>query len=523
MNSSSYRFTLDLHSTQSQVSLPVTLGDTARVFYISLADGGLPYIIADGCLAKITIKRPTSTPEQPSFLEAFCAIEGNTTIKYDFEQNKNTAAVEGIHDCSIDLYDAEGKNIGSPRFTMIVSDRVRNSDDITLSDDDVAAVDAMLVAEAARQSAENGRVSAESARVSAESTRTTAEEARNTAESERKTSEDGRVTAEARRVIDAETRRAALDLAIARASEFDEKKLNKIDLVKCPNGDPDNPSSTYEVGSYVAIYSEYYGADGKWRERLLRANNAAYPNLTDSGVEKFKDNLLTARIPMTDSVGRLSVASPQKGANGETYYYNPDASAATNNTQNMAIPLWYGDERYVRANTYSNDKKATDKKITELEEAVANAGGDSSAKLYRHDITLDATGDFSDYCFNIRLTIYNSNSESYSAKKEIDWDNWEEISGIPLEKFSFLPVDTEINAGGAFLTIEEEYDDNWNWIGDVSKSYIVVGLQFYSNNPYGGDFSLVYEGDARDWSSCYSTEFYISDVESITDVVTEVK
>ena len=66
MISSNYRFMLDLHSTQSQISLPVTLGDTARVWYISLADGGVPYIIEDGVLAKIEIKRPTGT-----FIEAF--------------------------------------------------------------------------------------------------------------------------------------------------------------------------------------------------------------------------------------------------------------------------------------------------------------------------------------------------------------------------------------------------------------------------------------------------------------------
>ena len=155
MNSSNFRFMLDLHSTQSQVSIPVTLGDTARVWYISLSDGGVPYTIVDGCLAKIEIKRPMGTR-----LEAFCVIEKNTTIKYDFAQDvitKNTAAQAGVHDCSVTLYDAEGKKVASPRFTMVVSDSVINSDDINLSAEDINAVDAMIFAEASRQDAENER------------------------------------------------------------------------------------------------------------------------------------------------------------------------------------------------------------------------------------------------------------------------------------------------------------------------------------------------------------------------------
>lgn len=166
MISSNYRFTLDLHSTQSQISLPVTLGDTARVFYISLSDGGLPYIIPDGVLAKMEIKRPTGT-----FIEAFCVIENNTTIKYDFSQNTRTAIVEGIHDCAVILYDAKGNVIGSPRFTMVVSNRVVNSDDINLSDEDITAIDAIIAAEASRQEAELGRINKEAERQTAEESR----------------------------------------------------------------------------------------------------------------------------------------------------------------------------------------------------------------------------------------------------------------------------------------------------------------------------------------------------------------
>lgn len=159
MNSSIYRFTLDLHSTQSQISLPVTKGDTARAFLISLSDGGLPYTIEEGCLAMISIKRPTGT-----YLEAFCAIVNSTTIKYDFEQNPNTAALDGIHDCSVTIYDTEERKIASPRFTMIVSDMVVNSDDLNITDEDQTLIDAIIQKENERQQAEWGRVEAEVSR-----------------------------------------------------------------------------------------------------------------------------------------------------------------------------------------------------------------------------------------------------------------------------------------------------------------------------------------------------------------------
>lgn len=138
MNSSIYRFTLDMHSAQSQVSIPVMLGDTGRTLRISLSDGGKPYTIAKGCLAKITIKRPTGTR-----LEEFCTIEKCTTIVYPF--SANTCAVEGIHDCDVTLYGLDGAVITSPRFSMVVNERVVKSDDIVLTPNDITAVDAVLL------------------------------------------------------------------------------------------------------------------------------------------------------------------------------------------------------------------------------------------------------------------------------------------------------------------------------------------------------------------------------------------
>lgn len=168
MNSSIHRFTLDLHSALSQVSIPVMLGDTGRTLRINLSDGRKPYVVADGCLARLTIKRPTGT-----HVEEFCTIEGNATIVYNFGQNENTCAVEGIHNCDITLYGADGNKIGSPKFTMVVSERVSNYDDIVVTDEDRTILEATL-AEAAsilasvKEYAEQAKAYAEQAKAYAQ-------------------------------------------------------------------------------------------------------------------------------------------------------------------------------------------------------------------------------------------------------------------------------------------------------------------------------------------------------------------
>ena len=166
MNTSKFRFTLDLQKTQSQISIPITRGDTARTWYISFSDGGQPYAIEEGSLAKLEIKRPTGT-----HIMELCAVENGTTVCYPFSQNEKTAAVEGLHECAVILYGADGEILASPRFTMIVIDRVVSSDDINISDEDQGVIDAMIAAEAARQQAETGRINAESDRQTAETGR----------------------------------------------------------------------------------------------------------------------------------------------------------------------------------------------------------------------------------------------------------------------------------------------------------------------------------------------------------------
>lgn len=179
MINSKHRFTLEIQAAHSQIAVPVKVGDTGTKFYIALTDGGMPFTIPDGTLAMLTIRRPTGT-----FMQAFCSIKNNTTVIYDFQQNENTAIVEGIHNCELTLYGGtSGGIISTSWFSMIVSARVVNDDSLNITDENRNAFDAMIAAEASRQANEESRVNAEAGRVLAEEARVRAEVARESAAS----------------------------------------------------------------------------------------------------------------------------------------------------------------------------------------------------------------------------------------------------------------------------------------------------------------------------------------------------
>lgn len=180
MNSSKFRFTLDLHSTHSQYSIPVMVGDTSVTLLISITDGGVPYLMGEGCIAKLSIKRPDG-----SILEEPCMIRNGSVIEYPFSQNENTCAMEGVHYCDITLETPDGARVGSPRFTLVVSEKVVRGDDIKLLDEDRTIVDGMIDKERERQYGEELRIDAEEKRIIAEAKREVAEKLRVEAENNR--------------------------------------------------------------------------------------------------------------------------------------------------------------------------------------------------------------------------------------------------------------------------------------------------------------------------------------------------
>ena len=200
MNYSIYRFTLDIHRTKSQVSIPVLFHDTGIQFYISLADGGKPYFIEDGCRAVFSAKKPDGAT-----LFNDCIIEDNTRIRYDFTEQ--TTNCEGMMNCEIRLYGTDGNLLTTPAFVVVVDPRVIYDSEVldsypeaTLLDNMVSAENARLVGEQKRVDAEAVRVIVENARAAAEAERIAAENARAAAEVERGDAETERIANEAERV-----------------------------------------------------------------------------------------------------------------------------------------------------------------------------------------------------------------------------------------------------------------------------------------------------------------------------------
>lgn len=157
MNYSDYRFTLDIQIHQAQVSVPVTLNDTARKLCIGLTDGRKPYVIAEGCRAVFAAKKPDNTT-----ILNDCIIERNTII-YEFSQNTTNA--EGIVDCEIRLYDANDRELTSPQFIIVVDKKVVRDEEISLSESESTTLDGIIRSELARVAAENERVANEAERI----------------------------------------------------------------------------------------------------------------------------------------------------------------------------------------------------------------------------------------------------------------------------------------------------------------------------------------------------------------------
>ena len=125
----SHKIVLDMHSTISQASLSVKLGDTNWKICAILTENGKTYNIPEGSTAIFTGKKADNTD-----LFNDCTIEGNTII-YDF--TKQTCSSVGRVDCEIRLTDAEGKIITSPAFTIVVENTVVDENHIIESNDEV--------------------------------------------------------------------------------------------------------------------------------------------------------------------------------------------------------------------------------------------------------------------------------------------------------------------------------------------------------------------------------------------------
>jgi hypothetical protein len=130
MNVLKYRVSLDMFDTLSQITIKAKKGDSACQIHITLTEKGKIYHIGEGCYATFNAKKSDG-----NFVYDKCTIENNTIV-YDFSSSIDdngicqVSAHEGIVECEVTLYNAEGKQLTSPRFVLFIDGTVYNGEKI---------------------------------------------------------------------------------------------------------------------------------------------------------------------------------------------------------------------------------------------------------------------------------------------------------------------------------------------------------------------------------------------------------
>ena len=130
MNVLKYRVSLDMFDTHSQTTIKAKKSDSACQIHITLSEKGKIYNIGEGCSATFNARKSDG-----NFIYDNCTIENNTIV-YDFTSSVDengvcqVSACEGIVECEVTLYSADGKQLTSPRFTLFVDETVYNGEEI---------------------------------------------------------------------------------------------------------------------------------------------------------------------------------------------------------------------------------------------------------------------------------------------------------------------------------------------------------------------------------------------------------
>lgn len=161
-NISTYRIQLDVKDIASQLSISVPKGNTGRRLVIQLVDDGKAFPIARGSYAMFIADKPDG-----SSITNDCTIQ-NDTIIYDL--TLNTVSCVGNTNCEIDLFDANGFSITTPRFSLIVYETTISKVDLP-SESEMNILTAIGINESARKEAEIVREENESIRIVNEETR----------------------------------------------------------------------------------------------------------------------------------------------------------------------------------------------------------------------------------------------------------------------------------------------------------------------------------------------------------------
>ena len=315
MKYSEYRFTLDLQKHQSQQTIAVFRGDTAVRLYISLTDGGKPYIISPGCYAVFFGKRPDNVP-----LIHSCELEkNNTEIIYEFQNT--TTFCEGVVNCQCRLYGADQKLISAPLFSIVVDERtVADDEEVDIPGSNLSALDEILVNE-------NNRITAETDRGNAEATRVFNEDVRQANEANRVEAELAREDAEKRRDQAVENVDNTISNQISEHNTSEEAHGDIRELVNNMKnavsgmlniGDGSGESSIRQINS-VAV-GENSAAFGKSKVVSNEDETYNFDVSIVKGYDSASDSLITEDHTESNSGGNSSDLTPEEEPTTSQYY-----------------------------------------------------------------------------------------------------------------------------------------------------------------------------------------------------------
>ena len=143
------RITLDIKDIQSQITIPVKVGDTSCKLYIALTENGEPYKVHENSFGVFTGKKGDGNPILNN-----CLVEDGV-ICYAF--TPQTVAAPGVLECEVRIYDEDGGTLTTPRFTIIVDERVVKDSEVT-SSSEFAFLDDVVKEEETRKKNEKERI-----------------------------------------------------------------------------------------------------------------------------------------------------------------------------------------------------------------------------------------------------------------------------------------------------------------------------------------------------------------------------
>ncbi|MBQ7345356.1 MAG: BppU family phage baseplate upper protein, partial [Oscillospiraceae bacterium] len=117
------RIVLDVQDDFARVQVNVKTGDVGRKLYISLVDGGVPYIFDAGTYVSLTARKPNGNV----LYDERCTVEIGDIVVYEIDGAVNE--LEGRVPCEVKVYGEDGSVLTSARFDMIVRDAIYKDGD----------------------------------------------------------------------------------------------------------------------------------------------------------------------------------------------------------------------------------------------------------------------------------------------------------------------------------------------------------------------------------------------------------